>query len=126
MPTSVLPQAKEIKIYADGIGPWKPMIVPTKTLDQNKDGKPDDLNNDGVINDTDRVTLPATTLIADAHAAGLQVHAYTFRNEARTWLTTTKVTPNSNSRNSSTSGWMVISLTSQLQVLKFATNSALT
>jgi glycerophosphoryl diester phosphodiesterase len=74
---------KEIKTYADGIGPWKPMIVPTKTLDQNKDGKPDDLNNDGVINDTDRVTLPATTLIADAHAAGLQVHAYTFRNEAR-------------------------------------------
>ena len=74
---------KEIKSYADGIGPWKPFIVPTKTLDQNKDGKPDDLNNDGVINDGDRVTLPATTLISDAHAAGLLVHAYTFRNEAR-------------------------------------------
>ncbi len=74
---------KEIKTYADGIGPWKPMIVPTRTFDANNDGKPDDLNNDGVINDGDRVTLPATTLIADAHTAGLQVHAYTFRNEAR-------------------------------------------
>ena len=74
---------KEIKTYADGIGPWKPMIVPTRTFDANNDGKPDDLNGDGVINDGDRVTLPATTLIADAHAAGLQVHAYTFRSEGR-------------------------------------------
>lgn len=47
----------EIKTYADGIGPWKPYIVPVKgTLD---------------------------ALIDAAHRAGLFVYAYTFRNEQR-------------------------------------------
>ena len=73
----------EIATYADGIGPWKRMIVSVKNVDANNDGKPDDLNNDGVINDADRVTLSPTTLIPDAHAAGLLVHPYTFRNEGR-------------------------------------------
>jgi glycerophosphoryl diester phosphodiesterase len=72
----------EIATYADGIGPWKRMIVSVKDVDANNDGKPDDLNNDGVINDADRVTLPPTSLVKDAHAIGLQVHPYTFRNEA--------------------------------------------
>ena len=58
----------EIKTYADGIGPWKPYIVPIKgtgkTLVENS-------------------TQPATTLVADAHKLGLIVHPYTFRNEAR-------------------------------------------
>jgi glycerophosphoryl diester phosphodiesterase len=74
---------KEIATYADGIGPWKRMIVSVKTVDANNDGKPDDLNNDGVINDADKVTLAPTTLITDSHAAGLLVHPYTFRNEPR-------------------------------------------
>nr|WP_272819432.1 glycerophosphodiester phosphodiesterase family protein [Scytonema hofmannii] len=74
---------KEIATYADGIGPWKRMIVSVKTVDKDGDGKPDDLNNDGVINDTDKVTTPPTTLVQDAHAAGLQVHPYTFRDEGR-------------------------------------------
>jgi glycerophosphoryl diester phosphodiesterase len=73
----------EIATYADGIGPWKPMIVSVKTVDNNNDGKPDDLNNDGVINNADKVTLPPTSLVQDAHALGLQVHPYTFRNESR-------------------------------------------
>ena len=42
-----------------------------------------DANGDGKINDADAVTLAPTTLIADAHKAGLFVHAFTFRNEGR-------------------------------------------
>jgi glycerophosphoryl diester phosphodiesterase len=74
---------EEIATYADGIGPWKRMIVSVETVDENGDGQPDDLNNDGVINDTDKVTTEPTTLVQDAHAVGLQVHPYTFRNEER-------------------------------------------
>jgi glycerophosphoryl diester phosphodiesterase len=73
----------DIATYADGIGPWKRMIVSVKNVDANNDGKADDLNNDGTINDADRVTLAPTSLITDAHAVGLQVHPYTFRNEPR-------------------------------------------
>ncbi len=72
----------EIKTYADGIGPWKPYIVPMKgTLDTN--GNLKDLNGDGKVNLQDATSQAPTTLIADAHKAGLFVHAYTFRNEAR-------------------------------------------
>lgn len=72
----------EIKTYADGIGPWKPYIVPVKgEFDAN--GKMKDLNGDGKVNLQDGRTQPPTSLIADAHKAGLFVHAYTFRNEKR-------------------------------------------
>ncbi len=72
----------EIATYADGIGPWKPYIVPVKgTLDAN--GAVKDMNGDGKINYADATTQAPTTLIADAHKAGLMVHAYTFRNEKR-------------------------------------------
>ena len=74
---------KEIKTYADGIGPWKPYLIPSKQVDANNDGKPDDLNGDGKIDERDRVMMPATSVVKDAHAAGLFVHAYTFRNEAK-------------------------------------------
>ena len=46
------------------------------------DGKPRDLNGDGKITDNDRVALPPTDVVKNAHAAGLFVHAYTFRSEA--------------------------------------------
>jgi glycerophosphoryl diester phosphodiesterase len=72
----------EIATYANGIGPFKQLIVPAQTVDANSDGKPDDLNGDGVISDADRVLLKPTTLVNDAHNAGLLVHPYTFRNEA--------------------------------------------
>ncbi len=71
----------EVAEYADGIGPWKRLIIPAETVDANGDGKPDDLNGDGEINDADRVLQAATTLIDDAHGAGLLVHPYTFRRE---------------------------------------------
>ena len=72
----------EIKSYADGIGPWKPYIVPMKgTLDAN--GALIDVNGDGKVNLNDATSQPPTTLISDAHKLGLFVHAYTFRNEQR-------------------------------------------
>ena len=74
---------KEVKTYADGIGPWKPYLIPSKQVDANRDGKADDLNGDGRIDDRDRVMMPATDVVKNAHAAGLMVHAYTFRSEAR-------------------------------------------
>ncbi|MEW5859258.1 MAG: glycerophosphodiester phosphodiesterase [Cyanobacteriota bacterium] len=67
--------------YASGIGPSKRLIIPADTVDNNGDGQPDDLNGDGVISDADKPLLQPTSLINDAHAAGLLVHAYTFRNE---------------------------------------------
>ena len=73
----------EIAKYADGIGPWKPMIMATKVVDKNNDGKPDDLNGDSSINGQDRVLADPSNLVKDAHANGLFVHAYTFRNESR-------------------------------------------
>jgi glycerophosphoryl diester phosphodiesterase len=51
---------REIRTYADGIGPWKKYIVSTNA------------NND---------TLPPTDLIDRAHARGLLVHTWTFRSE---------------------------------------------
>jgi len=72
----------EIKRYADGIGPWKPYLVPVKgTLDAA--GAVVDLNGDGKVDYSDTTTQPPTSLVADAHAAGLFVHPFTFRNEKR-------------------------------------------
>lgn len=71
----------EIRTYADGIGPWKPYLA-SAAYQMGADGKPKDLNGDGKISDADRVALPATDVVKNAHAAGLFVHAYTFRSEA--------------------------------------------
>ena len=72
----------EIKAYADGIGPWKPYIVPVKgQLDAA--GNLQDVNGDGTIDLRDAVTMDPTSIIDDAHRLGLFVHAYTFRNESR-------------------------------------------
>lgn len=73
----------EIATYADGIGPWKPMVRSTKIVDANGDGNADDLNGDGVVNGRDRVASEPSTLVENAHNEGLFVHAYTFRNEPR-------------------------------------------
>jgi glycerophosphoryl diester phosphodiesterase len=51
---------RQIATYANGVGPWKNYIVP-RTSD-NHSGQP-------------------TSFVRDAHAAGLLVHPYTFRNE---------------------------------------------
>ena len=72
----------EIKTYADGIGPWKPYIVPVK-WELNAAGAAVDKNGDGKTDLADAVSQLPTTLVADAHKAGLLVHPYTFRNEKR-------------------------------------------
>jgi glycerophosphoryl diester phosphodiesterase len=74
---------REIKTYADGVAPWKPYLLPARQVDQDGDGKPDDLNRDGRIDEQDRVLMPATGVIRDAHEAGLFVHSWTFRSEPR-------------------------------------------
>ena len=62
----------EVATYANGLGPWKRMIVPTTGTD---------LNGDGTISADELTIAPATSLIDDAHRAGLLVHPYTFRSE---------------------------------------------
>lgn len=74
---------QEIATYADGIGPWKRMIVSVKGTDANGDGLADDVNGDGLVNDADKTLTTPTSLVQDAHNAGLLVHPYTFRDEAR-------------------------------------------
>ncbi len=64
-----------VKTYADGIGPWKPYLL--KTVD---DGV--DRTGDFVLNSRDREIIGSTGVIEDAHAAGLLVHAFTFRKDA--------------------------------------------
>lgn len=72
----------EIKTYADGIGPWKPYIVPVKGL-LDAAGQLIDINGDGKADLMDAYTQNPTSLIACAHQLGLFVHAFTFRNEKR-------------------------------------------
>jgi glycerophosphoryl diester phosphodiesterase len=73
----------EIRTYADGIGPWKRYIVSTAAVDSNHDGTVGDENGDGRTDESDRALLPPTDLIQRAHARGLLVHTWTFRNEPR-------------------------------------------
>lgn len=70
----------EIKTYADGIGPWKPQVMSFKVTPfkaTNADGTP----YTGSLGEVNSVT--PTSLVADAHKAGLFVHTYTFRNEKK-------------------------------------------
>ena len=82
----------EVKTYADGIGPWKPYLQSAAQV-MGADGKPKDLNGDGKITDADRVLLPTTQVIKNAHAAGLFVHAFTFRNEKELLVSDYKADP---------------------------------
>jgi glycerophosphoryl diester phosphodiesterase len=70
----------EIATYASGIGPDKRLIVPASPkLDSS--GNPIDINGDGQISDADRFIGQPTSLVSDAHKAGLLVHPYTFRSD---------------------------------------------
>jgi glycerophosphoryl diester phosphodiesterase len=70
----------EIKAYADGIGPWKPQVV-SWVVSPYPATNPDSTPYVGKLADVNMIT--PTSLIADAHQAGLFVHSYTFRNEAK-------------------------------------------
>ncbi len=72
----------EVRTYADGIGPWKPYLISAACITI-VNGACQDANGDGLVNDADRKLLPPTAVVANAHAQGLLVHPYTFRNEQR-------------------------------------------
>ncbi len=55
-------QMRRIAAFAQGIGPWKRLII---------------------TENPDKTLAAPNTVVADAHAAGLTVHPYTFRNEPR-------------------------------------------
>ena len=73
----------EIAEYADGIGPWKPYIVPTTGTDADGDGSADDVDGDSVVDERDRELAAPTSLVRRAHRRGLDVHTWTFRDEER-------------------------------------------
>lgn len=75
----------QIASYADGVGPWKRYIIGARVIDADNDGQPDDVNGDGRINDADKTGV-RTSLISDAHRAGLFIHTWTFRNEPSQYL----------------------------------------
>jgi glycerophosphoryl diester phosphodiesterase len=76
----------EIRTYADVISPWKRYIVSATATDANHDGVADDVNHDGAVDEADWKALPPTDLIQRAHARGLKVHTWTFRDEKRRLL----------------------------------------
>ena len=57
--------------YADGIGPWKRHLVGARVV------KP------GASAESERHTIAPSRFVEWAHAAGLAVHPWTFRNEAK-------------------------------------------
>ena len=65
-------------LYAEGAGPWKNNIILREPLEEPVDG-----NGDGEAEVTTQLTGEITSFVEDAHAAGLQVHPYTHRNEER-------------------------------------------
>jgi glycerophosphoryl diester phosphodiesterase len=69
----------EIKTYADGIGPWKFYILPAQGRDA---------AGNAVKALDQAANMAPSSLIADAHKAGLFVHPFTFRDEAE-YLTKT-------------------------------------
>jgi glycerophosphoryl diester phosphodiesterase len=73
----------EIARYADGVGPWKPYIVPTTGTDADGDGNADDVTGDGEVDERDRELALPTSLVRRAHRRGLEVHTWTFRDEPR-------------------------------------------
>jgi glycerophosphoryl diester phosphodiesterase len=72
----------EVRTYADGIGPWKPYLKSSACIAV-ASNRCADANGDGLINDQDRKLLAPSSVVANAHAAGLLVHPFTYRNEQR-------------------------------------------
>ena len=64
-----------VKTYADAVGPWKPYLVKTVNDKVDRDG-------DGRITINDRRVDGSTGVIEMAHAKGLMVHTWTFRDDA--------------------------------------------
>jgi glycerophosphoryl diester phosphodiesterase len=59
----------EIAGYADAVGPWKRHLIGSRRTDRTD------------TTERSRLSTPPTRFVELAHAAGLQVHPWTFRNE---------------------------------------------
>lgn len=64
-----------VKTYADAIGPWKPYLLKTVADNVERTG-------DAAITINDRRVEGSTGVIERAHAKGLLVHTWTFRDDA--------------------------------------------
>ena len=64
-----------IKTYAEAVGPWKPYLVKTVADNVERTG-------DSSITINDRRVDGSTGVVEMAHAKGLLVHTWTFRNDA--------------------------------------------
>lgn len=74
---------KEIKTFADGIGPWKPYLISWQAMVDPKTGKAVDVDGDKVVDQRDMTMMEPSDVVKNAHKAGLLVHPYTFRNESK-------------------------------------------
>lgn len=74
---------KEIKSFADGIGPWKPYLISWQAMVDPKTGKAADVDGDKVVDQRDMTLIEPSDVVKNAHKLGLLVHPYTFRNEAK-------------------------------------------
>ncbi|WP_147695102.1 glycerophosphodiester phosphodiesterase [Vogesella mureinivorans] len=74
---------KEIKTFADGIGPWKPYLISWQAMLDPKTGKAADVDGDKVVDQRDMTMMEPSDVVKNAHKAGLLVHPYTFRNESK-------------------------------------------
>jgi glycerophosphoryl diester phosphodiesterase len=72
---------REIRTYADGIGPWKRYIVSSTAAGLPGPGE------------ASRKLLPPGNLIERAHKLGLFVHTWTFRNEQQRLVSDYAVNP---------------------------------
>lgn len=73
----------EVKTYADIIAPYKRhLIQATRPVQTDPTtGRAVDSDGDNMLTDADYYTSVDSTIIADAHARGLLVHSWTFRDE---------------------------------------------
>ena len=67
---------RRISRYADAVGPWKRYLIPSRAA-------PAELPGADPNAEAGRRTMAATNFVALAHAAGLAVHPWTFRNESQ-------------------------------------------
>ena len=74
---------KEIKSFADGIGPWKPYLISWQAMVDPKTGKAADVDGDKVVDQRDMTLIEPSDVVKNAHKLGLVVHPYTFRNESK-------------------------------------------
>lgn len=74
---------KEIKSFADGIGPWKPYLISWQAMVDPKTGKAADVDGDKVVDQRDMTMMEPSDVVKNAHKLGLLVHPYTFRNESK-------------------------------------------